>query len=71
LSQIRNYFVGGSNNNKCVETTTMQSNNKLRLAIRAAAIAGALSMAGQAGALTLDVGDDVEASLYGYARLNM
>lgn len=49
----------------------MQSNNKLRLAIRAAAIAGALSMAGQAGALTLDVGDDVEASLYGYARLNM
>ncbi|WP_273003766.1 DcaP family trimeric outer membrane transporter [uncultured Marinobacter sp.] len=49
----------------------MQSNNKLRLAIRAAAIAGALGMAGQAGALTLDVGDDVEASLYGYARLNM
>jgi hypothetical protein len=49
----------------------MQSNNKLRLAIRAAAVAGALGVAGQASAFTLNVGDDVEASLYGYARLNM
>ena len=48
----------------------MQS-NKLRLAIRATAAAAVFGMAGQAGALTLDVGDDVEASLYGYARLNM
>ncbi|NVD34767.1 DcaP family trimeric outer membrane transporter [Marinobacter lutaoensis] len=49
----------------------MQSKNKLTLAIRAAAVAGALGVAGQASAFTLNVGDDVEASLYGYARLNM
>ena len=49
----------------------MQINNKLRLAIRATAATAILSVAGQANALTLNVGDDVEASLYGYARLNM
>lgn len=48
----------------------MQS-NKLRMAIRATAAAAVLSVAGQANALTLNVGDNVEASLYGYARLNM
>ncbi|HEV8077142.1 MAG TPA: DcaP family trimeric outer membrane transporter, partial [Marinobacter sp.] len=48
----------------------MQS-NKLRMAIRATAAMAILSVAGQANALTLNVGDDVEASLYGYARLNM
>jgi len=49
----------------------MQINNKLRLAIRATAATVVLSVAGQANALTLNVGDDVEASLYGYARMNM
>lgn len=49
----------------------MQINNKLRLAIRATAATVALGVAGQANALTLNVTDDVEASLYGYARLNM
>ncbi|WP_417513383.1 DcaP family trimeric outer membrane transporter [Marinobacter sp.] len=48
----------------------MQS-NKLRMAIRATAAVAVLSVAGQANALSLNVGDDVEASLYGYARLNM
>ncbi|SHK23491.1 hypothetical protein SAMN05216369_1123 [Marinobacter antarcticus] len=48
----------------------MQS-NKLRMAIRATAAAAVLSIAGQANAVSLNVGDDVEASLYGYARLNM
>jgi len=48
----------------------MQS-NKLRMAIRATAAVAVLTVAGQANALTLNVGDDVEASLYGYARLNM
>jgi len=48
----------------------MQS-NKLRIAIRATAAVAVLTVAGQANALTLNVGDDVEASLYGYARLNM
>jgi hypothetical protein len=48
----------------------MQS-NKLRMAIRATAAAAVLSVAGQANAVSLNVGDDVEASLYGYARLNM
>ncbi|ONF43208.1 hypothetical protein BTO32_11000 [Marinobacter lutaoensis] len=47
----------------------MQSNNKLRLAIRAAAIAGALGMAGQAGAVNFTAGD-YEMAVYGYARLN-
>ncbi|WP_372987456.1 DcaP family trimeric outer membrane transporter [Marinobacter sp.] len=49
----------------------MQSNNKLRMAIRATAAVAVMGVAGQAGALTLDVGDDTEASLYGFARLNM
>ena len=48
----------------------MQS-NKLRMAIRATAAMAVLSVAGQANAVSLNVGDDVEASLYGYARLNM
>jgi hypothetical protein len=48
----------------------MQS-NKLRMAIRATAATVVLSVAGQANALTLNVSDDIEASLYGYARLNM
>jgi hypothetical protein len=48
----------------------MQS-NKLRLAIRATAATVVMGVASQASALTLNVGDDVEASLYGYARLNM
>lgn len=48
----------------------MQS-NKLRLAIRATAATVVLGVASQASALTLNVGDDTEASLYGYARLNM
>ncbi len=48
----------------------MQS-NKLRMAIRATAAVAVMGVAGQAGALTLNVGDDVDASLYGYARLNM
>jgi hypothetical protein len=48
----------------------MQS-NKLRMAIRATAAAAVLSVAGQANAVSLNVGDDVEASIYGYARLNM
>jgi hypothetical protein len=41
------------------------------MAIRATAATVVLSVAGQANALTLNVGDDIEASLYGYARLNM
>ncbi|KPQ03119.1 MAG: Outer membrane protein beta-barrel domain [Marinobacter sp. HL-58] len=48
----------------------MQS-NKLRMAIRSTAAVAILGVAGHAHALTLDVGDDVEASLYGFARLNM
>ena len=48
----------------------MQS-NKLRFAIRATAAAAVMGAASQASAVTLNVGDDVEASLYGYARLNM
>lgn len=48
----------------------MQS-NKLRMAIRATAAMAVLSVAGQANAVSLNVGDDIEASLYGYARLNM
>jgi hypothetical protein len=48
----------------------MQS-NKLRMAIRATAAVAMLGMVGQANAVSLNVGDDVEASLYGYARLNM
>ena len=46
MSQIRNYLVFGSNNNKRVETTTMQS-NKLRMAIRATAAVAAFGVAGQ------------------------
>jgi hypothetical protein len=48
----------------------MQS-NKLRMAIRATAAAAVMGVASQAGAVSLSVGDDTEASLYGYARLNM
>ncbi|WP_040886865.1 DcaP family trimeric outer membrane transporter [Marinobacter santoriniensis] len=48
----------------------MQS-NKLRIAIRATAAAAVMGVASQASAVSLNVGDDVEASLYGYARLNM
>jgi hypothetical protein len=48
----------------------MQS-NKLRIAIRATAAAAIMGAASQASAVSLNVGDDVEASLYGYARLNM
>ncbi len=48
----------------------MQS-NKLRMAIRVTAATAVLGVAGQAHALTLDVNDDVEAKIYGYARLNM
>lgn len=48
----------------------MQS-NKLRMAIRATAAAAVLGMTAQANAVSLNIGDDVEASLYGYARLNM
>jgi hypothetical protein len=55
---------------KYVGLKTMQS-NRLRMAIRATAATVVLSVAGQANALTLNVGDDIEASLYGYARLNM
>jgi hypothetical protein len=46
-------------------------NNKLRMAIRATAAVAVMGVASQAGAVNLSVGDDVEASLYGYARLNM
>ncbi|MDN6321017.1 MAG: DcaP family trimeric outer membrane transporter [Marinobacter sp.] len=48
----------------------MQS-NKLRMAIRSTAAMAVLSVAGQANAVSLNVNDDLEASLYGYARLNM
>ena len=48
----------------------MQS-NKLRLAIRATAATVVMGVASQANAFSLNVTDDVEASLYGYARLNM
>ncbi|MDK8463143.1 DcaP family trimeric outer membrane transporter [Marinobacter sp. SS13-12] len=48
----------------------MQS-NKLRMAIRSTAAVAILGVAGHAHALTLDVSDDVEAKIYGYARLNM
>ncbi|NMT62226.1 DcaP family trimeric outer membrane transporter [Marinobacter orientalis] len=48
----------------------MQS-NKLRMAVRATAAAAVMGVASQAGAVNLNVGDDIDASLYGYARLNM
>ncbi len=47
----------------------MQS-NKLRMAIRATAATAVLSMAGQAQAFNFSAGD-VDASVYGYARLSM
>lgn len=47
----------------------MQS-NKLRMAIRATAAVAVLGMAGQAQAFSFSAGD-VDAELYGYARLNM
>src|SRR5690554_2211332 len=68
LSQIRNYLVFGSDNNKCVETTTMQS-NKLRMAIRATAAVAVFGVAGQASAVSFSAGD-YEMNVYGYARLN-
>jgi hypothetical protein len=48
----------------------MQINNKLRLAIRATAATAILSVAGQAQAFDFSAGD-VDASVYGYTRLNM
>ncbi|MBD3639739.1 MAG: hypothetical protein HUJ18_01970 [Marinobacter sp.] len=48
----------------------MQSNNKLRMAIRATAAATIFGMAAQAQAFSFSAGD-VDASVYGYARLNM
>ena len=48
----------------------MQS-NKLRLAIRATAATVVMGVASQASALTLNVGDDTEANLYGQARQKM
>ena len=68
LSQIRNYLVFGSNNNKRVETTTMQS-NKLRMAIRATAAVAVFGVAGQAGAVSFSAGD-YDVHVYGYARMN-
>ncbi|MDN6179417.1 MAG: DcaP family trimeric outer membrane transporter [Halomonas subglaciescola] len=49
----------------------MSTKNTLKLAIQCAAAATALGIAGQASAVELNVTDDVEASLYGFARLNM
>lgn len=54
---------------QCVETTIMQS-NKLRMAIRATAAVAVFGMATQAQAFSFSAGD-VDADLYGYARLNM
>jgi hypothetical protein len=68
MSQIRNYLVFGSNNNKRVETTTMQS-NKLRMAIRATAAVAVFGVAGQASAVSFSAGD-YDVSVYGYARMN-
>ena len=45
-------------------------NNKLRMAIRATAAVTALGLASQAQAFSFSAGD-VDASVYGYARLNM
>lgn len=45
-------------------------NNKLRMAIRATAAVTVLGLASQAQAFSFTAGD-VEASIYGYARLNM
>src|SRR5690554_4590399 len=68
MSQIRNYFSFGSDNNKCVETTTMQS-NKLRMAIRATAAVAVFGVAGQASAVNFSAGD-YDVSVYGFARMN-
>ncbi|GAA0843831.1 DcaP family trimeric outer membrane transporter [Marinobacter szutsaonensis] len=46
----------------------MQSNNKLRMAIRATAAAAVFGVAGQAGAVELSTGD-YETNLYGFARV--
>lgn len=48
----------------------MQSNNKLRMAIRATAAAAVFGVAGQAGAVSFEAGG-WDSSIYGYARLNM
>lgn len=47
----------------------MQSNNKLRMAIRATAAAAVFGVAGQAGAVSFEAGG-YDLSVYGYARLN-
>lgn len=47
----------------------MQSNNKLRMAIRATAAAAVFGVAGQAGAVSFTAGD-YDMSVYGYARFN-
>ncbi|GAA3910861.1 DcaP family trimeric outer membrane transporter [Halomonas cibimaris] len=49
----------------------MPTKNTLKLAVQAATAATVLGVAGQASAVDLSVTEDVEASLYGYARLNM
>ncbi|KMQ76337.1 DcaP family trimeric outer membrane transporter [Marinobacter subterrani] len=47
----------------------MQSNNKLRMAIRATAAVAVFGVAGQAGAVSFTAGD-YEMAVYGYARFN-
>jgi len=47
----------------------MQSNNKLRMAIRATAAAAVFGVAGQAGAVSFETGG-WDTSIYGYARLS-
>ncbi|WNK20813.1 DcaP family trimeric outer membrane transporter [Halomonas piscis] len=49
----------------------MKPQHTLKLAIQTAAAAAALGIAGQASAVDLNVTDDAEVSLYGFARLNM
>ncbi|WP_017431069.1 hypothetical protein [Vreelandella jeotgali] len=49
----------------------MQAKNTLRLAIQAAAATTALGVATQASAVDLNISEDVDASLYGYAQMNM
>lgn len=49
----------------------MQAKSTLRLAIQAAAATTALGVATQASAVDLNISEDVDASLYGYAQMNM
>lgn len=49
----------------------MPTTNNLKFAIQAAAATAALGVAGQASAVDLNVTDDVDASIYGFARMNM